>query len=95
MAESTGQTAKRQLRKTRIGVVTSAHKTPKTICVEVQYSARHRKYLKYMRRRTRLRAHDEKGEARQGDVVKVMECRPVSRTKVWRLVKVLQRSPEA
>jgi len=76
-------------------VVTSAHKTPKTICVEVQYSARHRKYLKYMRRRTRLRAHDEKGEARQGDVVKVMECRPVSRTKVWRLVKVLQRSPEA
>lgn len=94
MAESTGQKAKRKLRKTRIGVVTSAHKTPKTIRVEVQYSARHPKYLKYMRRRTKLHAHDETGEARQGDVVQVMECRPVSKTKVWRLVKVIQRSTE-
>ncbi len=95
MAESTAQTAKRRLRKTRIGVVTSAHKTPKTIRVEVQYSTRHRKYLKYLRRRTRLHAHDEKSEAQLGDLVQVMECRPVSKTKVWRLVKVIQRSPEA
>ncbi len=95
MAESTGQTAKRRLRKTRIGVVTSAQKTPKTIRVEVQYSTRHPKYLKFIGRRTRLHAHDEKGEAQPGDVVQVMECRPMSKTKVWRLVKVLQRSPEA
>ena len=72
------------------GVVTSAHKTPQTICVEVRYQVRHRKYGKFLRRSTRLHAHDAKGQAKLGDRVEVMECRPMSKTKTWRLVKVLE-----
>ena len=94
MAETTEQTAVRKPRKTRIGVVTSAHKTPKTITVKVQYLMRHPKYGKYMRRSMKLHAHDDKAEARQGDRVQVMECRPISKTKTWRLIQVLEAAPQ-
>jgi small subunit ribosomal protein S17 len=90
MAASTAKTDKRKLRKTRIGVVTSAHKTPKTIRVEVQYQVKHPLYEKIVRRTQRLHAHDEKAEAKLGDRVEIMECRPISKTKTWRLVKVLE-----
>lgn len=98
MAESTAtkgkQGGKRRLRRQMMGVVTSAHKTPKTLRVEVEFLVRHSKYGKYMRDRSILHVHDEKQEARLGDRVEVMECRPVSKTKTWRLVKVLEKAPQ-
>jgi len=94
MAETTEQAKSRRLRKTQVGIVTSANKTPKTIRVEVQYRVRHSKYGKFVRRTLRLHAHDEKAEAKAGDRVQVMECRPMSRTKTWRLVKVLTPAPK-
>jgi small subunit ribosomal protein S17 len=83
---------KRGKRPTRIGVVTS-DKRDKTIAVTVSYSVRHPKYGKYMRRRTVLHAHDEKNEAATGDKVEIMLCRPLSKTKSWRLVQILARAP--
>jgi small subunit ribosomal protein S17 len=82
----------RRPRARRIGVVTST-KPDKTIRVEVPYLTRHVKYGKYMRRRTILHAHDEKNEAREGDRVEVMACRPMSRTKHWRLMRILEKRP--
>ncbi len=80
--------SQRPARAVRRGVVTS-DKGEKTIVVECMHLTRHAKYGKYMQRRTRLHVHDEKNEARVGDQVEVAACRPVSRTKSWRLVKVL------
>jgi small subunit ribosomal protein S17 len=84
----------RRKRAKRIGVVTSTARR-KTIKVTVSYSVRHPKYGKFIRRRSVLHAHDEKGECREGDLVEVMECRPVSKTKCWRLVRIVQRAPQA
>lgn len=78
---------------TRIGVVTS-HTRDKTIRVSMDFSVRHAKYGKYMRRRTVLHAHDENNDARTGDTVEIVECRPLSRTKSWTLVRVVQRAPQ-
>jgi small subunit ribosomal protein S17 len=83
---------KRSKRPTRIGVVTS-HKRDKAIAVTVSYSVRHPKYGKYIRRRTILHAHDEQNEAVTGDKVEIALCRPVSKTKSWRLVQILDRAP--
>ena len=90
---STTQQGPRRHRRTVIGVVTSAHKMPRTIRVEVPYQVRHEKYGKILRRCTVLHAHDEKGQARLGDRVQVMECRPISKTKTWRVVRVLASAP--
>jgi len=83
----------RARRRTRVGVVTS-DKRDKTIRVRVAVLARHSRYTKYVRSRTSLQAHDERNEAREGDRVEVMECRPYSRTKHWRLVRIVQRAEE-
>ena len=80
----------RQQRATRVGVVTSVRRQ-KTIAVTVSYSVRHPKYGKYIRRRTVLHAHDEQKEARLGDRVELVQCRPLSKTKCWRLLKVVAR----
>lgn len=88
-----GAPAKRPHRRMVTGVVTTANKTPKTIKVSVEYQTRHAKYGKTLRRQTRYTAHDEKGEARMGDKVELMECRPISKTKTWRLVRVVQAAP--
>ena len=89
MDEKTGsQTRKRRLRATRAGVVTS-DKTDKTIRVVVDYKTKHPLYGKYVRRRTVLHAHDANNEAKVGDRVELMSCRPVSKTKCWRLVRVV------
>ncbi len=82
----------RRTRPTRVGVVTSSARD-KTIKVTVSYQVRHPKYGKYIRRRTVLHAHDEQNECHNGDLVEVMHCRPLSKTKCWRLVKVLQQAP--
>jgi small subunit ribosomal protein S17 len=66
-------------------------KTAKTIAVEISRLVKHPVYGKYIRRTTRLLAHDEAGEAREGDTVTISPCRPMSRRKSWRLVSVLER----
>lgn len=82
----------RKRRTTRVGVVTSTARQ-KTIAVTVQYLVKHPKYGKYTRRSTVLHAHDEKSECRLGDVVEVGETRPMSKTKCWRLVRIVTAAP--
>src|SRR5205807_8770844 len=79
--------------KTRQGVVVSA-KPDKTITVRIDLTRRHRHYKKIVRGSTTLHAHDERNEAHEGDTVRVMESRPLSRTKRWRLVEILERARE-
>ena len=83
----------RPLLRTITGVVAS-DKGNKTIKVIVEYQMRHPKYGKYLKRRTVLHAHDEKNDAKEGDLVELAECRPLSRTKHHRLLKIVQRAPE-
>ena len=76
------------------GVVVS-DRSSKTITVRVSQRFGHPKYGKMVRRDRKVHAHDEAGEAHVGDTVEVVECRPMSRTKRWRLVRVIERNPEA
>jgi|UniRef100_A0A7V3PSU5 small subunit ribosomal protein S17 len=78
----------RNLRRTLVGTVVSA-KMQKTVVVQTERLVPHPKYKKYVRRRTKLYAHDEKAECQEGDRVLVMETRPLSRLKRWRVVKKL------
>ncbi len=80
----------RNLRKTRTGVVTS-NKMEKTVTVAVERKVKHPIYGKFIKKTTKLHAHDEKNECSEGDVVKIMETRPLSKTKRWRLVEVLEK----
>ena len=73
----------------RIGVVES-DKRDKTRKVVIDYLAKHRKYGKYVRRRTVLHVHDEENSSHKGDRVEVAPCRPISKTKSWRLVRVVE-----
>ena len=75
----------------RIGIVQS-DKRDKTRSVAVSYSVKHPKYGKYMRRRTVLQVHDEGNVSAAGDRVEVAECRRISKTKSWRLVRVIERA---
>jgi small subunit ribosomal protein S17 len=77
--------------KTRQGVVVS-DKAAKTITVRIDVARRHRRYSKVVRTSTTLHAHDERGEAHVGDTVLLRECRPLSATKRWRLIEVLERA---
>jgi small subunit ribosomal protein S17 len=77
--------------KTRQGVVVS-DKAAKTITVRIDTARRHRRYEKIVRTSRTIHAHDEQGEARLGDTVLVRECRPLSRTKRWRLERVVERA---
>ena len=77
--------------KVRQGIVTSA-KADKTIVVRIDTARRHRMYKKIIRESTTLHAHDERNDANEGDLVRVVESRPMSRTKRWRLTEVLERS---
>jgi small subunit ribosomal protein S17 len=83
----------RALLRTITGVVGS-DKGNKTIKVVVDYQTRHAKYGKFLKRRTVLHAHDEKNEAKEGDTVEIAECRPLSKTKHHRLLRIVQRAPE-
>jgi len=71
-----------------------SNKMHKTITVQVDRRIRHPLYGKIVTRRSKLHAHDESDECKQGDLVLIEECRPLSKTKTWRLVKVLERSRE-
>jgi small subunit ribosomal protein S17 len=97
MAESTPKTAgtdadaTRGKRKARVGVVVS-DKMDKTVVVRVEDVHQHRLYHKTIRRTTRLKAHDEQNEAHVGDTVRLMETRPLSATKRWRVVEIVQKA---
>lgn len=91
-APTTASQRPRLARPTRVGVVTSSVRD-KTIKLTVSYQVRHPKYGKYIRRRTVLHAHDEQNECHNGDLVEVMQCRPISKTKSWRLIRVLRAAP--
>ena len=93
MAETTTETLERSQIRIIRGVVAS-DKGDKTIKVVVEYQTKHPKYGKYLKRRTVLHAHDETNDAKLGDTVDIAECRPLSKTKHHRLVKVVERAPE-
>ena len=83
----------RNLRKIRIGVVTS-DKMDKTISVLIERRVKHELYGKYATKSSKLHAHDENNECKIGDVVTVAESRPLSKTKTWSLVKIEERASE-
>lgn len=82
---------RRGVRKTQVGVVVS-DKMDKTVVVEVEKRKRHPLYGRTVRRTSRLKAHDEANECRVGDQVRLMETRPLSRTKRWRVVEIIRRA---
>ena len=81
----------RNLRKTRVGVVVS-DKMDKTIVVAVKDNVRHPLYNKIIKNTYKLKAHDENNECKKGDTVRVMETRPLSKDKRWRLVEIMERA---
>lgn len=89
MSEPTTET---RAKGARIGVVESDARD-KTRKVVVQFLAKHPKYGKYLRKRTALHVHDEGNESKRGDRVEVAPCRPVSKTKAWRLVRIVEHAP--
>src|SRR3954453_12579393 len=90
MVEATEGRGKRRM---AVGVVTS-DKMNKTRRVEIPRLVKHPRYGKYIRRRTVCYVHDEKNESRTGDTVQIMETRPLSKQKTWRLVQVVKKAPE-
>ncbi|MFA7471359.1 MAG: 30S ribosomal protein S17 [Spirosomataceae bacterium] len=85
------EVVKRNLRKERTGKVVS-DKMEKSIVVAVERKIKHPFYGKFMKRTTRLVAHDENNQAGFGDIVRIMETRPLSKTKRWRLVEILEKA---
>jgi small subunit ribosomal protein S17 len=81
----------RKLRKTKTGSVTS-DKMDKTITVAVERKVKHPIYGKFVKKTTKFHAHDETNEAKPGDVVRIMETRPLSKTKRWRLVEIIEKA---
>ena len=91
MSEQTDVLTQRHFRKTRVGVVLS-DKMDKTIVVGIVDRVRHPLYKKIVKRTFKLKAHDENNECRIGDKVRVMETRPLSREKHWRLASILEKA---
>lgn len=95
MAEQPATTPENESRGTRrvvTGIVTS-DKMNKTRRVEIPRLVKHPRYGKYIRRRTICHIHDEQNESRMGDTVEIMETRPISKTKHWRLIRVVTKAP--
>jgi len=84
--------ASNTVQRNKVGIVES-DKRDKSRTVAVNYQARHGKYGKYLQRTTRFQVHDEKNESRKGDRVEITPCRPMSKTKSWRLVRVVEKAP--
>ena len=80
----------RNLRKERIGVVTS-NKMEKSIVVSIERKVKHELYGKFLKKTSKFTAHDEKNDCNEGDTVKIMETRPMSKNKNWRLVEIIER----
>lgn len=81
----------RNLRKERVGLVVS-NKMEKSIVVQIERKVKHPKYGKFVRKTTKLIAHDEQNECGIGDTVKIMETRPLSKNKCWRLVEIIEKA---
>jgi small subunit ribosomal protein S17 len=81
----------RNLRKTRVGVV-SSDKMDKTVTISVERKVKHPIYGKFVKKTKKYHAHDEKNDCREGDIVKIMETRPLSKSKRWRLVEIIERA---
>ena len=88
--ETSAESISRNLRKVRVGIV-SSNKMDKTITVKVERKVKHPLYGKFIKKTTGFHAHDEKNECSIGDIVKIMEARPMSKTKRWRLVEVVEK----
>src|SRR5713101_5170260 len=88
------ETTQRGTRRTAVGQVTSA-KMNKTRRVEIPRLVKHARYGKYIKRRTICHVHDEKNESSLGDTVEIMETRPLSKTKTWRLTRIVTKSTAA
>ena len=80
----------RNLRKERVGIVTS-NKMEKSIVVSIERRVKHNLYGKFLNKTSKFVAHDEKNECNEGDTVKIMETRPISKNKNWRLVEIIER----
>ena len=93
MAELAKQTSaiERTSRKTRVGMVVS-DKMQKTVVVSIERRVQHPVYGKMVRRTKKLKAHDEQNEAKTGDTVRIMETRPLSKDKRWRVVEIIERA---
>ena len=81
----------RNLRKTRVGIV-SSNKMDKTIVVSIKDSVKHPLYKKVIKRTVKFKAHDENNECRTGDRVEIMETRPLSKDKRWRVVRIIEKA---
>ena len=84
-------TVQRNSRKTRVGMVVS-DKMQKTVVVSIERRVQHPVYGKMVRRTKKLKAHDEQNEAKTGDTVRIMETRPLSKDKRWRVVEIIERA---
>src|SRR5205807_1094407 len=93
MAETAVAKTDRGTRRTEVGVVTS-DKMNKTRRVEIPRLVKHPRYSKYIKRRTICYVHDEQNESKNGDTVEIMETRPLSKLKSWRLVRVVRKAPD-
>ncbi len=82
---------KRNLRKERVGVITS-NKMDKTVVVSVERKVKHPKYGKFVKFTKKFHAHDEENGCNAGDTVRIMETRPLSKTKKWRVVEIIERA---
>ena len=91
MAEQQQQTTKRNARKTRVGLVVS-DKMEKTVVVAIERRMAHPVYGKMMTRTNKLKAHDEENSAKVGDTVRIVETRPLSKDKRWRVVEIVERA---
>jgi len=85
-------TTKRQLTGTKIGTIVS-DKRDKSVTVAVDFQQRHSKYGKYLHRQQKFHVHDPQNQGKEGDRVQIARCRPISKTKSWRLVKVVEKAP--
>lgn len=91
MTNKTENTEVRNFRKEKVGVVTS-NKMTKSIVVSVERKVKHAKYGKFLNKTSKFVAHDEKNECNIGDTVRIMETRPMSKSKCWRLVEIVERA---
>ena len=91
LAKRESDTIERNARKTRIGLVVS-DKMAKTVVVSIERRVQHPVYGKMVRRTKKLKAHDEQNEAKTGDTVRIMETRPLSKDKRWRVVEIIERA---
>ena len=94
MSEESTKTNSKNVTGMKVGIVTS-DKRDKTRTVAVEYQKIHAKYGKRLRRQAKYQVHDPANQSGEGDRVEIAQCRPLSKTKSWRLVRVLEKAPEA